>query len=550
MSKFSSLKHILLLTLAFSGITIGIYITSSRQGLPIDDAYIFKRYAIQLAEGRGFCFNSGEPSLGVSSVLWTWVLALLVKIFGKEHYFFLAQFAGMTFYALAIFLLLLLLKKKRVSFELILLGAFFCWLAPITFMNAISGMESGLFAFLVLLNIFIFDLICEKRGKAIGLILGLAGALAFMTRPEGIYFVGVSGVLLLPEVFVFRKKEKKVFLWFLLGVFFIIPYLAWLWLLFGKLMPYTYYAKIYSADPALFERTFFKKLTDGLIFLAGGWWALIKPWILVGVFIFIIAFAEGLGSLKRFFQKGERAGYVLAFGWMFLPFAYGFNFPISPHFGGYYQRYISSVWLVMIFLFILGLNDFGEWFKNKSRTFALIKTPLSWVLFLLIVIYSFPIVKFQLKEGKKIYEREVELNQILRYQSALWIKKHTPKDAKILVGDTGLGVVGGECGRYVYDLGGLINLDILPYLKGTLPFTKKRWKQVVAYICKHKIDYYVGFALRWQKEIAQTSGIIEAKRLGKSGKPSSLFDQIRIYKIDHNAICEENKEMFNQGVEK
>jgi len=42
--------------------------------LPLDDAYIFVRYAQQAARGRPWQWNTGEPSTGASSALWPWLL--------------------------------------------------------------------------------------------------------------------------------------------------------------------------------------------------------------------------------------------------------------------------------------------------------------------------------------------------------------------------------------------------------------------------------------------------------------------------------------------
>src|SRR5579864_8137349 len=42
--------------------------------LPLDDAYIFVRYAQQAARGLPWQWNPGEPSTGTSSALWPWLL--------------------------------------------------------------------------------------------------------------------------------------------------------------------------------------------------------------------------------------------------------------------------------------------------------------------------------------------------------------------------------------------------------------------------------------------------------------------------------------------
>lgn len=44
-----------------------------------DDTYIYFRYAEHLAEGKGFCFNPGEPSYGFTSPLWLFMLAGLAR---------------------------------------------------------------------------------------------------------------------------------------------------------------------------------------------------------------------------------------------------------------------------------------------------------------------------------------------------------------------------------------------------------------------------------------------------------------------------------------
>src|SRR5687767_454301 len=42
---------------------------------PIDDAFIFYRYAVNLANGEGLVFNIGERVEGITSLLWTLLVA-------------------------------------------------------------------------------------------------------------------------------------------------------------------------------------------------------------------------------------------------------------------------------------------------------------------------------------------------------------------------------------------------------------------------------------------------------------------------------------------
>ena len=346
----------LLLVLAFGGVAVCDKIVDIAIGLPLDDAYIFKRYALNLAAGLGFSFNPGEPSLGCSSYLWTVLLAGLVKVFGKEHYFVIAQATGIFFTACAVYLLLRLILDYTGSWLMVLAGTFLAWLSSITFMNALSGMESGLFSFLVMLNIAELSKYQNSRIRG-AFKMGVLAGLTFLTRPEGLYFAGAIGFILF---FKFFKSTKFAFfqmIIFALGFAVLAgPYVYWLRHNFHQLLPYTVLAKIYSSDPNLLNRDLTRRFSDGLGFLVSGWYLLVSPWkvagYILGGFAFLGLFYAGLELLK----KEGNAALALIAGWGFLPFAYGYGFPVTPHFGGYYQRYICSVWLVMVLLGLVTAN--------------------------------------------------------------------------------------------------------------------------------------------------------------------------------------------------
>ena len=535
------MRKILLLLIAFSGLWLCAEIKFLAQGLPIDDAYIFKRYSVNLAEGAGFSFNPDEPSLGCSSFLWAVLLAGLVKIFGKESYYLIAQWSGMIFTMLGIWLLLKMILKHTQGLLTVLAGGFFAWFSSITFMNSISGMENGLFAFLVMTNIYYFDE-SQKPGAGSGFKLGILAGLAFLTRPEGIYFLIAMIIIWFFSLF---RKERISFSWiffYLIGFALMgFPYLYWLKHHFHQWLPYTYLAKIYSTDPGFLERSFERKIFDGANFLVYGWWLIIKPWKIVGILVFLSAIIGLFYALWGFFRKDKEWSLTKAGGWLFLPFVYGYSFPVPPHFGGYYQRYISSVWLVMILLSIVGMDKIYNQFFARFKLLKWSKGLIYLIGLILAIIYCYPIVSGQIKEGKKVYCQEVQLNEGLRMDSAKYLASHTKPEAKILVGYTGLGVVGGEADRYIYDLGALINLDLLPYLKGTMPMTEKRWSRILDYICDKKIDYYVSFAPILGPDPAIFPGFLEIARFSSAPKPKEPIQEIRVYIINRVLLCGERK---------
>jgi hypothetical protein len=139
-----------------------------------------------------------------------------------------------------------------------------------------------------------------------------------------------------------------------------------------------------------------------------------------------------------------------------------------------------------------------------------------------------------------VFRREVLLNTGLRMEAAKWLASplNTPREARVMVGYTGLGVIGAHCQRYVLDLGALINPDIFAYYQGAPATPQGRWERQVKYMRDHDMNYYVTFArpAEYRDKIADpgaTPGFAEAVRLGTVGEvPASPYEQIRIYRID------------------
>lgn len=534
---------------AVFAITIAVWISKSAKGLPIDDAYIFRQYAYNLASGFGYSFNPNETSFGCSSFLWTVILAFFLKIRPSIDYFFLVQSLGLVFLFLSLFIALKFIHKKTGSFLLCLISAVFLSGSSLLFMNAISGMETMLFIFLSLL----FLNYLEESTRLKNLKLGLCLALLFLSRPEGLYFI--VAIILISILTIFDKKNlenqehkkvklldklkiSRVVFWFLVLV---LPYSIWVYRETRSLLPATYIAKIYSSDPTLLERDFFLKVFDGLSFLVYGWNVLIAPFKLLGSLIltgFFILFAiELYRALKR---KADRSILILL-GFCFLPFLYGFQFRIHPFFGGYYNRYIAGVFIGLIICGLVGWDELYKFISKRFQIFSRLKKINYLIAFVVVLVYSFPVIRNEIKDGKRVYINEVALNEGLRAMAGRWISENTPESAKLLVGYTGLGVVGSESRRYVYDIGALINPDILPYFEGTKALSQKRWERVLSYICKQGIDYYVSFAPIQGPDPAQTRGFKEIQRIGtKEDNPQTPYEQIRIYHIELEELCKDN----------
>ena len=517
----------------------GLALALSAKGLPLDDAYIFRRYAENLAQGQGFSFNPHETSFGCTSFLWPVLVSFFLRIFGIKSYLFVVQALGILAYSGAVFLAGAITRALTRERLFALAAGLLAATSPALFMNAVSGMETALFVFEIALLIWLVG-----RFGFRPIPLGLLSALLFLTRPEGLLPAALIPLAFLirgtpyiiplvsPELSMVSPKFRKLILF---GICFLVPVLPYLGFVLhhtGHFLPGTYLGKIMAQDPALLQRAWPEKLLWALISLADGWNKLIAPLQLLGWIILAATLYLGLAVLWNLVKRRAEIppGLLIILPLLFLPAAYGYSFPVSPPFGGYYHRYIAAVMLSFAIAGCAGLFRLYQWiaFRRPRGDWRRLVFPAGFAVFLLyLAAVSWP----QWQEGQRVFKQEVSLNEGLRLDAALWLARHTSKDARILVGYTGLGVVGGNCGRWVYDLGALINPDIFDYYQGTKPLTEKRWQQVLRYIADRHITWYVTFHYSLAPDPARSPGFQEVARLGTPGEPNTPYEQIRIYRI-------------------
>lgn len=142
----------------------------------MDDTWIHLQYARNLREHGEIAFNSGEPSLGLTSPLWVLLLAAL------GHTEIVARLASVASGALAVWLFASVARRVLGNVGLAA-AATAAWAANVWLVrHAPNGMESTL---AVLFVLWAIDL--EMRGTGSmwqRLALGVALAAAFLTRPE------------------------------------------------------------------------------------------------------------------------------------------------------------------------------------------------------------------------------------------------------------------------------------------------------------------------------------------------------------------------------
>lgn len=209
------------------------YLTSFRP----DDVFIYYRYAHNLASGDGIVFNPSEKVEGVTSLLWTLLLALIIKVGARLET--AAPLLSLACGLIVLSRLPILSAKLQGRSEV--LTQDLCpvvWVAsshPFAFWSY-SGMETVLFALLLLL---IIETVLEGSTNNLYL-CGLLTSIATIVRPESLSAI--------PALFAYvsyrySRDWKAIGVWLgtvcvLIGAIFLFRFLY-----FGELLPNTYYAK-------------------------------------------------------------------------------------------------------------------------------------------------------------------------------------------------------------------------------------------------------------------------------------------------------------------
>ena len=148
----------------------------------IDDAYIFFRYAYNLANGYGYVYNQGQNVEAVTSL--TWTLLLTPTSFFSVPPEISSRIFGYLCGVSIIILLWNELRDKNISPIII----FFVLLILVSnrnyYASIMMGLETGLYSLLL----FLFYLSAKQSSKSLKhqFIFSAIGLLLFLTRPESV----------------------------------------------------------------------------------------------------------------------------------------------------------------------------------------------------------------------------------------------------------------------------------------------------------------------------------------------------------------------------
>lgn len=199
----------------------------------IDDAYIGYRYARNLAHGNGLVFNLGERVEGFTSLAWVLLVAGGMKLGFDAPV--VSRALGMVSGSV---LLVLSYVYAAIGIQprlkwVAALTPWLLWSTTSFAYWATSGLETPLLCAAVTLCLILATK--EKMGPAVG-----AAALATLTRPEGVFVLG-----LILAVHVWKGGVRRPTTWLLpgLGAALLAGVTIFRLVYFGVPLPNTFYAK-------------------------------------------------------------------------------------------------------------------------------------------------------------------------------------------------------------------------------------------------------------------------------------------------------------------
>ena len=481
--KPSTLRHTLILgLLTFISVAGYLWISESyyRAGFPLDDAWIHQTYARNLANTGQWAFLPGQPSAGSTAPLWSLLLAI-------GHLISLPQ---LWTYFLGWALLWSLTSNGYLGFQQLAPGkvnwaiwaGVFLGLEWHLVWAAASGMETLLFAWLVLLVLWLLVTVERKRHDqqisqldglqtelwvwlGIGALVGLSG----WVRPDGITLLGP---ILFAIVLMERKIPRILRIAIILFAGFLVifgPYLVFNRVLAGAWWPNTFYAKqaeyrIYQEIPfvmRLIEQFQLPLIGAGIMLLPGfifqlasalreRHWAVLAGGLWIGSFLALYAW-----RLPVIYQHGR---YVI---------------PVMP---------VYYLWGLAGTVRILEIHTNQFWLRILSR-FWVISTGV-----VLLIFWGL---------GARAYALDVGVIESEWVESARWVAANTEPGALIATHDIGALGYFGE--RNLLDLAGLISPEVIPIIRDE--------RALQSYLDRNQADYLVTLP-SWYPELSSRGSLV------------------------------------------
>lgn len=418
-------------------------------GFPLDDSWIHQTIARNFFALGGMYYAPGRPVAASTAPLWTWLMAL-GHLVGADPVAWAVGW-GAAFVGLAGRQAVLLVRRLAPDFGWAGLAGLIVAGEGHIVWSGMSGMETAaaVWLTLVLLSWAAEDRAPSGRGWAF---FGAAAAVGTLLRPELALLAGLAGIARAADARQhsgWRTLAGPVvagLVWCLL----VSPVGVWNWLVAGTPLPSTLMAKYVGYGGGLSAGRLFPFLLAALLELLRG---------------LLLLVAVGLPFAAARFRR-RAAGLLLLVWPSALLVALSQLVPVTFHHGRYLQPALPALLVagllgVEYVLRRAGLKIVYRWFPG---------------------IMVFATVLFNLT-GARNYGLEVRWINDEHLGIARWVRTETPPGAIIATHDVGaLGYFGG---RPLVDTAGLLNPELIPYVRDP--------ERLVAELRRRNVDYLIFF---------------------------------------------------------
>jgi len=442
---------------------------------PLDDTYIHLVYARNLAQGWGFSFNQGEPSMGTTSPLWVMILSLFFRL-GLDIYYSTIFFSLILFFCCG--LLVGLITKdllsdipgegERIEYPLVLFSTSMYLLNGNIHWYLFSGMETLLVHFFSLLSIYLY------RHHGLTVKTGLSLGLLLLTRIT-------EGTLILAIVIVDLLQNKKGYRGYLTMVLVYMPYLIFSYLVTGDLIPTTAQGKTITWVDGEFRPA----RTVSFLLACFKYLFFYNPQIFSLLLLILCVFGFKIWLLVRKKKSFKVIEQVKKHHLLWLVILWGiFHIGIYALFFrtmAHHLRYISGIFPMIAILSTYALATLEERWKNLGKYLV----PFFMIAVLIINILNLPY-------WKEVYRGNIEQIEKVYIKAAEWIKNNTSPSDRIAGFD--IGIIKYISNREIIDLGGLVNSEVYPYLLVHNCGEYLRYKKAnyIMYSCFPDCDIFTG----------------------------------------------------------
>jgi len=212
----------------------------------LDDAYIFFRYAENIANGYGFVWNIGEaPVEGYTSFLY--LIILVAAKFVSIDLELFAILLGIVSSTLTLFFSYLIYdhlhSKKLIHPSANLITVLILALSPSYIYWSGAGMDTAFYSMFLMLTIYFFLKLSNSPREVF--IKGVLFGLLCIIRFEAVlFFIAALFYLMKDDISLKRVRVNNTLILFSLAFILIFgTYFIWRWSFFGYFFPNTYYAK-------------------------------------------------------------------------------------------------------------------------------------------------------------------------------------------------------------------------------------------------------------------------------------------------------------------